>query len=381
MLKENVEILHKGDQSGNGMVFKLTTLSGLVIFGLGTKNNYGGEWDLGPTWNYLVLTDEPFLLDTGRTGTSNDLLEMIEFTGFPIQSLKKIVLSHGHEDHDGGLPKLAEITGARIMAHPIYEKLIRLVPEKIPEGINQSFPPSCWHCPMPATFVNENCAEYHKNRHALSIEDICGTDNPLGEGIDVIHLPGHSPDAVAVLINPDIVFVGDNVLPHISPMPSRNESYQLLAGVFPGNWPEVRQAFGLTAYLRSLKTLTALGIERSELLTLPGHRLYYDDQWNDFPLEARALEIENHHIERCGDILEIIRTQPKSVDEITTAHFEPSQLEGMGAGMAKNEIESHLEFLMDSSDVKPVDKQRFSGTGTREFETAIQALEPWPPKA
>lgn len=112
MFREGIEVLKKGDESGNGMVFKMTTSIGLEIYGLATKNYYGGDWDLGPTWNYLVLEDQPFLLDTGRTGTSKALLDMIEHTGFPIRSLKSIVLSHGHEDHDGGLPAIAYKTGA-----------------------------------------------------------------------------------------------------------------------------------------------------------------------------------------------------------------------------------------------------------------------------
>ena len=377
MFKERVEIIRKGDPSGNGMIFKLITPGGIEIFGLGTKNNYGGEWDLGATWNYLVLTEEPFLVDTGRTGTCDALLEMIETTGFPIQSLKTIVLSHGHEDHDGGLPQLVEKTGARVLAHPIYEKLIRLMPENVPEGINKNFPPSCWHCPMPVSFVDENCAEYHKNRHALTIENISESDHSLGEGIKVLHLPGHSPDGIGIIINPDIVLVGDNVLPHISPMPSKNESFHLLADVLPVDDREVQKAFGLTAYLRSLKKLIELGGEQPDILALPGHRFYYYDQWNDFDLKTRAQEIVIHHIERCGDILDIVSQEPKTVKAIMTAHFDPSLLKGTGAGMAKNEIQSHLELLIDSSDITPVDDQQFLSTGKGCFESYIQALEPW----
>ena len=62
------EIINKGDDSGNGMTVRFSLPSGLEIIGLPTKNFYGGHWDLGPTWNYAVLADKPFLVDSGRFG-------------------------------------------------------------------------------------------------------------------------------------------------------------------------------------------------------------------------------------------------------------------------------------------------------------------------
>ncbi|MBT3225818.1 MAG: MBL fold metallo-hydrolase [Deltaproteobacteria bacterium] len=377
MLKEQVEIIRKGDQSGNGMVFKVKTPGGLEVYGLATENFYGGNWDLGPTWNYLVLADAPFLVDTGRTGTSNALLGMIEDTGFPVQSLKWVVLSHGHEDHDGGLAEIVALTGAKVKAHPVYERLIRLCPEKVPDGIRKNFPPSCWHCVMPDSFANENCLDYHQNRHELVIENICGQDDTIGKNIRTMYLPGHSPDAIAIILANDIAIVGDNLLPHISPAPSKKESFNLVSEIFSVNQSEIRQAFGLEAYIKTLKRLKSLGQNHQDLLVLPGHRLFYYDQWNDFPMEARAGEIIDHHIERCGAILKILSDSPKTIKEIMTDHFEPSLLKGMGAYMAKNEIQSHLELLLDCMDIEQVNDGRYATTDNNYFESYIQSLEPW----
>jgi hypothetical protein len=55
------EILSQGDAGGNEMVVKFQLPSRLAIYGLPTKNLYGGHWDLGPTWNYAVMADQPFL--------------------------------------------------------------------------------------------------------------------------------------------------------------------------------------------------------------------------------------------------------------------------------------------------------------------------------
>jgi hypothetical protein len=72
-LIEHAEVIHRGDDSGNEMTVRWRLPSGLEIIGLPTKNAYGGHWDLGPTWNYAVLTDKPFLVDSGRFGQGNQL--------------------------------------------------------------------------------------------------------------------------------------------------------------------------------------------------------------------------------------------------------------------------------------------------------------------
>jgi glyoxylase-like metal-dependent hydrolase (beta-lactamase superfamily II) len=377
MFKEYVKILREGDQNGNGLIFKVTPPTGPEIFGLGTKNYYGGNWDLGPTWNYLVLADKPFLLDTGRTGLARKLLEMIEYTGFPVRSLQTVALSHGHEDHDGALADIVKLTGATVKAHPIYEKLVKQAPDKVPEGIRNDFPPSCWQCPMPLSFVDQNCIDYHQSRNNLIVEDICDQEKTLGQGIEVIYLPGHSPDAVAISIGSEIVFVGDNVMPQISPAPSKKESFHQLSAIFPENQSEIQSAFGLEAYLKSLKKLIALGESRPNVLAFPAHRIFYDNRWNDFSLEKRAKEIVEHHVQRCGDILEILKTAPKTVEEIAVDYFEPSLLEGVGSRMAKREIKSHLEFLADCSDIEQTDANHYYRSGTEGFESHIRALESW----
>jgi hypothetical protein len=71
------EIINQGDDSGNGMTVRFGLPSGLEIIGLPTKNFYGGHWDLGPTWNYAVLADKPFLVDSGRFGQGKNLVDMM----------------------------------------------------------------------------------------------------------------------------------------------------------------------------------------------------------------------------------------------------------------------------------------------------------------
>ena len=102
MLQEMVRVIQEGDESGNGMIIRLPFPSGLEIIGLATKNSYGGDWDFGPSWNYVVFADKAFLLDTGRVGMGSALIKMLDTAGVSKEDLDFLVVSHGHEDHDGG---------------------------------------------------------------------------------------------------------------------------------------------------------------------------------------------------------------------------------------------------------------------------------------
>ena len=78
MLKDEIHVIQRGDSSGNDMIVRITLSSGRHIYGFATANLYGGDWDIGPTWNYLVTGDRPFLVDTGRRGQGPQLLKMME---------------------------------------------------------------------------------------------------------------------------------------------------------------------------------------------------------------------------------------------------------------------------------------------------------------
>jgi hypothetical protein len=66
MVKDMAEVLRQGDDSGNNMVLHIKLPSGREIFGLATENIYNWGWQLGPTWNYVVLSDQKFLVVSGE---------------------------------------------------------------------------------------------------------------------------------------------------------------------------------------------------------------------------------------------------------------------------------------------------------------------------
>ena len=91
------------------MGIKFTTLSENTASGVGVI----GEWGLA----ILVETDEcTVLLDTGggRSAVHN-----ADKMGIDLTKVEKIVLSHGHRDHTGGLKEVLDRTGdVEVIAHP-----------------------------------------------------------------------------------------------------------------------------------------------------------------------------------------------------------------------------------------------------------------------
>jgi hypothetical protein len=130
----------------------------------------------------------------------------------------------------------------------------------------------------------------------------------------------------------------------------------------------------LRRYIQSLKKLIEIARDHPGLIVLAAHRFYYHGRWNPVDLESRAKELLEHHIERCGAIIEILNNGPKTAEEIAAVHFEERLLEGFGNIMAANEIVSHCELLIESGDVATVDGNAYAATGSMQFETFIKNL-------
>jgi glyoxylase-like metal-dependent hydrolase (beta-lactamase superfamily II) len=358
------------------MTVRFRLPSGLEIIGLPTKNHYGGHWDLGPTWNYVVMTDKPFLVDSGRFGQGKNLVGMMTSAGINIEDIDFVLISHGHEDHDGGLAELVESTHLSVKAHAVYKLLIQTNPAKAPHGHKQNFPAKCWHCPMPESFFVENCLGYHAVIQDIKVNAIGDGENDIIPDVRAFHLPGHSPDCLAVLLGDQAIIVGDIVLPGISPWPTREAFFEKVAAVIGPYYTEPETIFGLRRYIKSLKKLVEIARQQPHLLVLPAHRLYYNGQWNGIGLEERINELLQHHLQRCAAMLEILHDKPKSAETIAEKHFEERLLKGYGSIMAANEIVSHCELLIACGDLIALDDNAYAATGTNNFEEYIHALEP-----
>ncbi len=87
------------------------------------------------------------------------------------------------------------------------------------------------------------------------------------------------------------------------------------------------------------------------------------------------LEIIQFHIDRCCDILRIIDSQPKGLDEIAFEHFSALSLAGAGKLMARDEVMAHVEVMEKCGDVCWVgeNRDRAQGSGSNNFIEVIGA--------
>ncbi|MEW6529400.1 MAG: MBL fold metallo-hydrolase [Thermodesulfobacteriota bacterium] len=374
MLYDRMKILHPGDDNGNDMIVQISLSTGRDIFALGTKNNYGGDWDLGPTWNYVVSADKPFLVDAGRRGTGPRLLEMMEYAGIKAEDLDFVILSHGHEDHDGGLFALTEATGLKVKAHETYQSLIEVEPSRAPSTRVAKFPASCWYCPMLDSFTQEHCLDYHQERRSFKITPIGQDDHDLGPGISVLHVPGHSPDCLAFVIDDEVMLTGDTILPEITPHPTREAFFEGTRCMLPSHYDRADQLYGLRAYIRSVKRLQSISKRLPGLTGLPAHRLLSRGNWNLLNVGARCDELIDHHIQRCSDIIDLLGDEPRTPEEIARAHFEPHLLKGFGIHLAMNEVISHCELMESSGDIVWNDG-KVASTGKQGAESLIKEIQ------
>ena len=371
MLEQYYDVVRAGDSRGNGMILKFRFPSGLVVYGLPTPNEYGGEWDLGPTWNYLVLADRPFLVDCGRWGTGQYLVETMAELGLDPRDLEFVLLSHGHEDHDGSLGEVTARTGAAVRAHTTYERLVRNYPDLAPAEYKRDFPAKCWHCFMPESFYARNCLAYHAELLEIPVETIGDGLQSLGPDMRTLHVPGHSPDCLALLLGDEVLLVGDSILPGITPWPTSLNMHRV-TGCVLGDYPEPEKLYGLKRYIKSLKELAALAGPGPAVL--PAHRLFHLGQLQPMETTARVDELLAHHVDRCADILRILAQGPQGVEAIARGHFAPEKLKGVGIMMAKNEIVCHCEMLMEAGDVARTADRLYQATGAQGFEDFIAGV-------
>ncbi len=88
-------------------------------------NNYSNNPDLLPDWGFSALIKiekENILFDTGSNGPI--LIENIKRLGLKTNNIKKVVISHNHWDHIGGLLDIARLNkGLRVYTPDIDKEL------------------------------------------------------------------------------------------------------------------------------------------------------------------------------------------------------------------------------------------------------------------
>ena len=142
--------------------------------------------EVGPLAENTYIVGHPasgraVVVDPGDEG--EEILRLLEAQGM---TLEKILLTHGHFDHVGGVRFLKERTGASVCIHPDEVDWMRNAPRQAAMfGLGVPEPPP------PDVLLNEG--------DVVRLAD---------QEFRVLHTPGHSPGHVTFLVG-GMAFVGD----------------------------------------------------------------------------------------------------------------------------------------------------------------------------
>ena len=346
------EVLKQGDDSGNRMVVRYESPSGAPVWALGIPQAW--ETPLGPTWCYVIEGDNLTVIDPGCHGSEHYLAEGLEKIGHSLESVQRIVVTHGHMDHDGGCLATVRASGAELWAHEIYGSL--LLEDRWEREMH-------WRRGVSGfdVFESSSTVDMVKEHHRRSLElnlDRPVTDGMQSDGLTYYYTPGHSPDELCILFD-GIMFTGDHVLPQITPHPSVGRSHTSFRSVLPEPYRSENRIYGLKALLRSLLRVAAMG---NDIAVLPAHRAFNKGRFNLVGLE-RADEIVEHHIQRCHDLIDVLKLGPRDLVSLTREHFSHRELSDSNFFLAVTEVMSHIELLEETGDVSMDDDLGRGETG------------------
>ncbi len=288
---------------------------------------------VGPVNIYLAVEPEPVLIDTGlgTLETLECLEKRLADIGLRIERLKKIVITHGHQDHYGLAKTLAERSGAPIYApardelHFTHSEEMNAFYDGMLEQAGVSRPRIARMAEQFAELraLGEPIAEYRPIEQLQSVA--CGP-----AALRTLATPGHTPGSVCFFERERrLLLSSDTVLKNITPNPVLDRDPTSPNGRFRS----------LGSFLESLDCLARL----DPAITYTAHGQPVEDFG-----EVRE-RYRQHHEKRRAAVLACLRGQEKSVYEIGACLFPEERR--YNSFLAVSEVYAHLDWLVEAGQV------------------------------
>lgn len=278
---------------------------------------------------YLVLDEKITLIDTGSgwDSANKELVEAFDAlkTDFDesvtLADVERVLITHGHIDHFGGVNFVADQSDAEVLIHELDASVIRHFKERLlasSKGVHHFLNQSGLSKDRidALRMMNKWSKDQFQARHV----DLAFQEGPIPDSnLVAYHAPGHCPGQVCLQLD-DILFTADHVLSRVTP----NQS------------PEsITRYTGVGHYMESLRKIRKLDGIR---VGLGGHELEMEN-WQERIDDTIAFH--EGRLEKTYDLLD----EPKTMAEVSSGLFGKQM--DYHILLAMLESGAHLEYLYE----------------------------------
>ncbi|NNE98493.1 MAG: MBL fold metallo-hydrolase [Pyrinomonadaceae bacterium] len=286
---------------------------------------------------YLIKEDPLTLIDVGpkTTEAAQALRDGLRANGVAFRDVKRIVLTHAHEDHCGLAKQVRdEASNAEILVHGWETGHLfgRLAQDQHKRLMDRAGVPAEVFAVMKAAYENISLltdslsdTEFGELHDGMQIEFESGA-------LEVLHTPGHTPGSCSFIRKADRTLIcGDCVLKRITPNPI----------ISPDPLNEEMRFKSLSEYLVSLAKLR----NESPTLVYGGHGEPITDFEEIFNRYRRAID------ERQKNVIGIVNKNGVTAWDVAKTLFPDAIDQDVHRFLAISESVAHLDYAESSNKI------------------------------
>jgi glyoxylase-like metal-dependent hydrolase (beta-lactamase superfamily II) len=297
--------------------------------------------------NAYLLRDETgsTLVDCGIYNPSDDrdhgwdeVVDALAACDVVPDNLTRVVVTHPHIDHYGMAGRVVEETGAELWMHAGTKDELAIYrdPATAARDMKEMF--AAHGVTVEDADELTRFEDWRAFIHSIVEADVMVADGDTfdvgGRTWQAIHTPGHSRSHICLWAERDSVFIsGDHLLPTITPHIDFRKGEDDPLGDF----------------LVSLEKIERV----APRLVLPGHGAPFEDG------AERARIVARHHDRRLGAILQVVRNEPRTANDITDELFGTTLL-NFERRLALGEALAHIAYLLRRNEIEA--EERPDGT-------------------